>query len=76
MLQLNDRTGSSSRAVGRTARVRRARAMTAALLDLDGRMVDREDEQNELRDAVDAAGRVGGGCVLLSGALQVSASRR
>ena len=41
--------------------------MTAALLDLDGRMVDREDEQNELRDAVDAAGRAGGGCVLLSG---------
>ncbi len=48
--------------------------MTAALLDLDGRMVDREDEQNELRDAVDAAGRAGGGCVLLSGSPGVGKS--
>ena len=43
------------------------RAMTAPVLDLDGRMVDRQQELTELRDAVEAAARVGGECVLLSG---------
>ncbi|WP_066907078.1 AAA family ATPase [Mycobacterium interjectum] len=37
------------------------------MLDIDGRMVDREQELTELRAAVDAAGRAGGECVLLSG---------
>ncbi|WP_197507235.1 AAA family ATPase [Mycobacterium sp. 852002-50816_SCH5313054-b] len=37
------------------------------MLDIDGRMVDRRQELTELRAAVDAAGRAGGGCVLLSG---------
>ncbi len=41
--------------------------MTAGLLDLDGRMVDRQQEFAELRAAVDAAGRAGGECVLLTG---------
>ena len=43
------------------------RAVTTPLLDLDGRVVDRRQELTELRSAVDAAGRAGGGCVLLSG---------
>lgn len=41
--------------------------MTAPVLDLDGRMVDRQREFGELRAAVDAAVRAGGECVLLSG---------
>ena len=41
--------------------------MTTGLLDLDGRVVDRRREIKELRAAVDAAGRAGGGCVLISG---------
>ncbi len=48
--------------------------MTTPLLDIDGRMVDRRQEMTELRDAVDAAARVGGGCVLLSGAPGVGKS--
>ena len=48
--------------------------MTAPLLDLDGRVVDRRQELTDLRAAVDAAGRVGGGCVLLSGAPGVGKS--
>ncbi len=44
-----------------------APAVTAPVLDLDGRVVDRRQELNELRGAVDAAGRAGGECVLLSG---------
>ncbi len=48
--------------------------MTSAILDLDGRMVDRRKELSELRDAVDEAGRAGGGCVLLSGAPGVGKS--
>ena len=48
--------------------------MTAALLDIDGRVVNRQRELTELRDAVDAAARVGGGCVLLSGAPGVGKS--
>jgi predicted ATPase/class 3 adenylate cyclase len=43
------------------------RAVTTPLLDIDGRVVDRRQELTELRAAVDAAGRAGGGCVLLSG---------
>jgi predicted ATPase/class 3 adenylate cyclase len=43
------------------------RAVTAPALDLDGRLVDRRQELTELRTAVDAAGRAGGECVLLSG---------
>ena len=50
------------------------RAMTTPLLDIDGRMVDRRQELTELRDAVDSAVRVGGGCVLLSGAPGVGKS--
>ena len=41
--------------------------MTTAVLDIDGRVVDRRHELTELRTAVDAAGRAGGECVLLSG---------
>ncbi|MGV9798294.1 AAA family ATPase [Mycobacterium sp. NPDC003449] len=37
------------------------------MLDLDGRVVGRVDELAELRNAVEAAGRTGGGCVMLSG---------
>ena len=48
--------------------------MTTPLLDIDGRMVDRRQEMTELRDAVDTAARVGGGCVLLSGAPGVGKS--
>lgn len=48
--------------------------MTAALLDLDGRVFDRRTQLTELRDAVDEAGRIGGGCVLLSGAPGVGKS--
>jgi predicted ATPase/class 3 adenylate cyclase len=47
--------------------------MTAPLLDID-RMEDRLLEMAELRDAVDEAGRAGGGCVLLSGAPGVGKS--
>lgn len=48
--------------------------MTAPVLDFDGRMVDRRQELAELRDAVDAAGRAGGGCILLSGVSGVGKS--
>ena len=48
--------------------------MTTPLLDIDGRMVDRRQEMTELRDAVDTAARIGGGCVLLSGAPGVGKS--
>ncbi|HWF28856.1 MAG TPA: AAA family ATPase [Mycobacterium sp.] len=37
------------------------------MLDLDGRVVDRQQELTELRAAVEAAGRAGGECVLVSG---------
>jgi predicted ATPase len=50
------------------------RLVTTPLLDLDGRVVDRRQELTELRAAVDAAGRGGGGCVLLSGAPGVGKS--
>jgi predicted ATPase/class 3 adenylate cyclase len=51
-----------------------SRAMTAGLLDLEGRMVGRRKEMTDLRDAIDEAGRAGGGCVLLSGAPGVGKS--
>jgi predicted ATPase/class 3 adenylate cyclase len=41
--------------------------VTTPVLDFDGRVVDRRAEIAELREAVEAAGRVDGGCVLLSG---------
>lgn len=41
--------------------------MTAPVLDIDGRVVDRRQELTDLRAAVDEAGRAGGACVLLSG---------
>ncbi|MEE6139448.1 AAA family ATPase [Mycobacterium sp. 050128] len=44
------------------------------MLDLDGRVVDRRRELTELRTAVETAGRVSGGCVLLSGAPGVGKS--
>jgi predicted ATPase/class 3 adenylate cyclase len=37
------------------------------VLDLEGRVVDRRQELTELQDAVEAAGRAGGGCALVSG---------
>jgi len=49
-------------------------AMTTPLLDLDGRVVDRQQEMTELRAAVETAERIGGGCVLLSGAPGVGKS--
>ncbi len=48
--------------------------MTAGLLDIDGRMVDRRQEFTELRAAVEAAERIGGACALLSGAPGVGKS--
>jgi predicted ATPase/class 3 adenylate cyclase len=48
--------------------------MTTPLLDIDGRVVDRREELSHLRAAVDAAERVGGACVLLSGAPGVGKS--
>lgn len=48
--------------------------MTSPLLDIDGRMVGRRRELADLRDAVDAAARTGGACVLLSGAPGVGKS--
>src|SRR4051812_15390302 len=42
-------------------------AVTRSRLDIDGRVVGRRAEMTELRAAVEAAGRAGGGCVLLSG---------
>ncbi|AKK27210.1 AAA family ATPase [Mycobacterium sp. EPa45] len=48
--------------------------MTTPVLDLGGRVVDRRHEFTELRAAVDAAGRAGGGCLLLSGAAGVGKS--
>src|ERR1700739_777757 len=50
------------------------RAGTTPLPDIGGRVVDRRQEFTELRAAVDAAGRAGGGCVLLSGAPGVGKS--
>ena len=41
--------------------------MTAPVLDLEGRMVDRQQELTELRAAMEAAARVGSECALLSG---------
>jgi predicted ATPase/class 3 adenylate cyclase len=41
--------------------------MTTPVLDLDGRVVDRNQEMIDLQAAVEAAGRTGGGCALLSG---------
>jgi predicted ATPase/class 3 adenylate cyclase len=41
--------------------------VTTPVLDFDGRVVDRREEIAELREAIEAAGRVDGGCVLLSG---------
>lgn len=49
------------------------RAVTQ-VLDLDGRVFGRRKELTELRAAVEAAGRVGGGCVLFSGAPGVGKS--
>ena len=43
------------------------RAVTTPVLDLEGRVVDRREEFAQLQAAVDQAGRVGGGCILLSG---------
>lgn len=48
--------------------------MTTPLLDIDGRVVGRREELSQLRAAVAAAERVGGGCVLLSGAPGVGKS--
>ncbi|MCV7218971.1 AAA family ATPase [Mycobacterium crocinum] len=48
--------------------------MTTPVLDLDGRVVDRRQEIDELRAAVAAAGRTGGGCLLFSGAPGVGKS--
>ena len=42
-------------------------AVTTPLLDLEGRVVDRRQEFTDLQAAVEAAGRVGGGCALVSG---------
>ena len=41
--------------------------MITPVLDLDGRVVGRQQQLAELRAAVEEAGRVGGGCTLLSG---------
>ena len=49
-------------------------AVTAPVLDFDGRVVDRRQQLTELRAAVDAAGRSGGGCILLSGVSGVGKS--
>ncbi len=49
-------------------------AVTPRLLDLDGRVVGRGHQLAELRSAMEAAGRSGGGCVLLSGAPGVGKS--
>ena len=43
-------------------------------MTLDGRVFDRRTQLTALRDAVDEAGRAGGGCVLLSGAPGVGKS--
>jgi predicted ATPase/class 3 adenylate cyclase len=48
--------------------------VTTPVLDLEGRVVDRRQEFTELRAAVQAAERVGGGCTLLSGAPGVGKS--
>lgn len=50
------------------------RAVTTPVLDFDGRLVGRSQELAELRAAVEAGERVGGGCVLLSGAPGVGKS--
>ncbi len=47
---------------------------TAPLLDVEGSVVGRRQQLAELRTAVDEAGRVGGGCCLLSGAPGVGKS--
>jgi predicted ATPase/class 3 adenylate cyclase len=49
-------------------------AVTTPVLDLDGRVVARRQQLTELRTAVEQAGRVSGGCVLLSGAPGVGKS--
>jgi predicted ATPase/class 3 adenylate cyclase len=49
-------------------------AVTTPVLDLDGRVVARRRELAALRTAVEQAGRVSGGCVLLSGAPGVGKS--
>lgn len=48
--------------------------MTTPILDLDGRLIDRQQELIELRNAVEAASRIGGGCFLLDGAPGVGKS--
>jgi predicted ATPase/class 3 adenylate cyclase len=48
--------------------------VTTPVLDIGGRVVDRRQELTDLRAAVDAAGRAGGGCVLLSGVSGVGKS--
>ena len=66
---------SPCRAVRRTVRAAAyVRAVTTPVLDFDGRVVDRRQELTELRAAVEAAERIGGGCVLLSGAPGVGKS--
>ncbi len=75
MLQLNDTESVPLPCLPANGTSKGApRTMTTPLLDIDGRMVDRRQELSELRDAVDAAARVGGGCVLLSGAPGVGKS--
>ena len=48
--------------------------MSTPLIDLDGRVVGRQQELAELRAAVEEAGRVGGGCTLISGSSGVGKS--
>ena len=48
--------------------------MTTPVLDFDGRVVGRRQEMTKLRAAVEAAERVSGGCILLSGAPGVGKS--
>jgi predicted ATPase/class 3 adenylate cyclase len=48
--------------------------VTTPVLDTEGRVVDRRQEFAELRAAVEEAGRVGGGCTLVSGTAGVGKS--
>jgi len=48
--------------------------VSTPLIDLDGRVVGRQQELAELRAAVEEAGRVGGGCTLISGSSGVGKS--